>query len=219
MTTDVPGAVLGDDGRWRCPWGDSSPEYRRYHDEEWGRPVGDENRIYEKLCLEGFQGGLSWLTILRKREGFRAAFAGFDPVAVAEFDEGDVERLLGDASIVRNRAKILATITNARAVLALRSEGISLAGLMWGYEAPDRSTRPVPRTLGDVPPQSAESKELSRQLRRHGFAFVGPTTVYAAMQSLGVVDDHLEQCVIRPLAETERARFTPPQRGKRARLS
>jgi DNA-3-methyladenine glycosylase I len=206
-----PGHVLpGADGLARCPWGLSAPEYVRYHDEEWGRPVGDDNRIYEKMCLEGFQSGLSWLTILRKREGFRKAFASFDPTAVALFDDGDIARLLGDASIVRHRGKIEATIANARAVVALWAEGQSLAQLLWAYEAPSVTQPVVPVRMGDLPPATAESKALSADLRRRGFRFVGPTTMYAAMQSLGVVNDHLEGCHFRALAAVDRAEFVVP---------
>jgi DNA-3-methyladenine glycosylase I len=199
--------VKGDDGRSRCPWCVSSPEYLRYHDEEWGHPVAEDDRVYEKLCLEGFQSGLSWLTILRKREGFRAAFSSFDPVAVARYGDSDVERLVSDASIVRNRAKILATIDNAKAVLALREQGFSLAGLVWRYEpARKRATRD-----GEgIPASTAESKALSSDLVKRGFRFVGPTTVYAAMQSLGVVNDHLARCDFRKICEEERALFDPP---------
>jgi DNA-3-methyladenine glycosylase I len=199
--------VKGDDGLSRCPWGVSSPEYIRYHDEEWGHPVAEDDRIYEKLCLEGFQSGLSWLTILRKREGFRAAFSSFDPVAIARYGDSDVERLVTDASIVRNRAKILATIDNAKAVLALREQGISLAGLVWGYE-PARK-RPV-REVDAIPASTPESKALSSDLIKRGFRFVGPTTVYAAMQSLGVVNDHLARCDFRKVCEDERAGFNLP---------
>ena len=203
------GVVTGDDGVPRCSWGASSPEYRRYHDDEWGRPVGDEIRVFEKLCLEGFQGGLSWLTILRKREAFRQAFAGFDPAAVAGFGDRDVERLLSDGRIVRNRAKIQATITNARAVLRLRDQGGSLAAVLWRFEP--RAASPPPRGLGDLPAATAESKALSAELRRRGFSFVGPTTVYAAMQALGVVNDHLEGCRFRAVAAAERSRFRRPE--------
>jgi len=203
MSGDV---VIGQDGLARCPWGGSSPEYQRYHDEEWGRPVGDDDRVFEKLCLEGFQAGLSWLTILRKRDDFRRAFASFDPTPVAGFDEGDVERLMSDASIVRNRAKITATIDNARATLRLRQDGVSLAALLWSH----RASAPRPRTVSEIPSSTDESKALSAELRRHGFRFVGPTTVYAALQSLGVVNDHLEGCHFGGVAEAERARFRPP---------
>ncbi len=198
--------VVGADGQARCPWGASTPEYQRYHDEEWGRPVGDDDRVFEKVCLEGFQSGLSWLTILRKRDGFRRAFASFDPVQVARFDDSDVERLLQDAAIVRHRGKILATIANARATVVLREQGISLAGLLWQHEA-ERSRSGDP---GDLPASTPESKALSAKLRKHGFRFVGPTTVYATMQSLGVVNDHLQGCHFREVCESERAHFMTP---------
>ena len=199
--------VVCDDGVARCPWGASPAESRQYHDEEWGRPVGEEDRIYEKLCLEGFQSGLSWLTILRKRDGFRRAFASFDPTVVAAFDDKDVERLLRDASIIRHRGKIEATIANARAVLGLSSGTTSLAGLVWAHEVP---VRKAPLSTSDLTSSTPESKDLSKQLRLHGFRFVGPTTVYAAMQSLGVVNDHLKGCHFRDIALAERARFSPP---------
>jgi DNA-3-methyladenine glycosylase I len=201
------GAETGPDGVARCPWGNTPAEYRRYHDDEWGRPVGDDERIFEKLCLEGFQGGLSWLTILRKREGFRAAFARFDPAAVAGFEEDDIERLLRDASIVRNRAKITATIENARAMLRLREQGLSLAALVWQHEP---AAGPPPRETAELPAATPDSKALSVILRRHGFRFVGPTTVYAAMQSLGVVNDHLAGCESREACDTERSKFSRP---------
>jgi len=191
----------------RCPWGIEPEEQRRYHDEEWGRPVVDDVHIFEMLCLEGFQSGLSWLTILRKREGFRRAFHGFDPAKVAAFDETDVERLLGDADIVRHRGKIEATVANARAVLEVQASEGSLAGLVWRYEpAP-----PAPaRTLAELPAFRPEAKELSKELRRRGFRFVGPTTVYAAMQALGVVNDHLEGCFSWTIVDEERARLARP---------
>jgi DNA-3-methyladenine glycosylase I len=199
--------VVGADGLGRCAWGAAPPEYRAYHDEEWGRPVANEVRIFEKLCLEGFQSGLSWLTILRKREGFRAAFAGFDPAAVADFGDSDVERLLADAAIVRHRGKITATIGNARATVRLHAEGRSLGGLLWSRE-PD--SRRGPRTPGDLAASTSESKAAAAELRRAGFRFVGPTTVHAAMQALGVVNDHLARCHCREAAEAEWARFHPP---------
>jgi DNA-3-methyladenine glycosylase I len=202
-------AEPGDDGRLRCPWSLSTPDYVAYHDDEWGRPVVDDVRLYEKLCLEGFQSGLSWLTILRKRPGFRAAFEGFAPDVVARFGEADVERLLGDAAIVRHRGKIEATIANARATLEVQEELGSLAALVWRYE-PDRAARPAPARLGDVVSSSPESTALSKELRRRGFRFVGPTTAYAALQSLGVVDDHLEGCVVREPCEADRAALTVP---------
>lgn len=199
--------VVGADGIARCPWGDSPPEYRAYHDLEWGRPVGDEARIFEKLCLEGFQSGLSWLTILRKREAFRKAFRGFDPEIVAQFDERDVERLLSDAGIVRHRGKIEATIRNAGATVELRRGGGSLAVLLWQHEP---KTPSVPSALSQLAAQTAESQALSGELRRAGFRFVGPTTVYAAMQSLGVVNDHFIDCEFRAEAERERTGFRRP---------
>ncbi len=197
----------GEDGLARCPWCVSSPEYVRYHDDEWGRPVGEDDRVYEKLCLEGFQSGLSWLTILRKRDSFRAAFSSFDPAVVAGYGEREVEVLLSDASIVRNRAKILATIDNARATMELRNRGISLAALMWEHEL-TRGRKP--RSVENIPAQTPESKALSVALVKNGFRFVGPTTVYAAMQSLGVVNDHLTGCDFRQICEQERKGFTRP---------
>jgi DNA-3-methyladenine glycosylase I len=178
----------------RC-WESSDPAYNVYHDEEWGRPVVDERGLYERLCLEGFQSGLSWLTILRKREGFRAAFADFDPEAVARFGARDVRRLLGDAGIVRHRGKIEAAIANARATVALRDAGTSLPALVWSY----RTARPAraPRSAADWRSTTPESVALAKELQRAGFRFVGPTTVYAAMQACGVVNDHLATCPAR----------------------
>jgi DNA-3-methyladenine glycosylase I len=181
--------VRGEDGRDRCGWAAGSDAYRRYHDEEWGRPVHDSDALYEKLCLEAFQSGLSWLTILRKREAFRRAFAGFEIAAVARFGPADVERLLGDAAIVRNRAKIEAAIANARAA----EEVGDLAGLLWSF-APDPDTRPAPATPADVPAVTPESRALVRALKARGFRFVGPTTAYALMQACGLVNDHLAGC-------------------------
>lgn len=191
----------------RCPWGAEPPEYRRYHDEEWGRPVTDDADVFERVCLEGFQAGLSWLTILRKRESFRSAFAGFDPGAVAAFGDADVARLLADAGIVRNRAKIAATIANARATLALREAGTSLAALVWSFEP---APGPPPAALADLAAATPESKALSKDLVRRGFRFVGPTTVYAAMQSLGIVNDHVAACFARAECEAERAALVRP---------
>jgi DNA-3-methyladenine glycosylase I len=182
--------VSGPDGRPRCPWGLSTPDYVAYHDEEWGVPVHGDRALYERFSLEAFQSGLSWITILRKREGFRAAFAGFDPAAVARFDATDVERLLADAGIVRNRAKIDATIANARAALDLGPGGLD--ALVWSH-AP--APRPRPVLLADVPAATPESTALAKALKRSGFRFVGPTTAYAAMQACGLVDDHLEGCI------------------------
>jgi DNA-3-methyladenine glycosylase I len=177
----------------RC-FGDGDALYERYHDEEWGRPVRDERGLFERLSLEAFQSGLSWLTILRKREAFRAAFAGFDPDAVAAYTAADVERLLGDAGIVRNRAKIEATIANARATVALRTPGPPLHELVWSHRP---APAPPPRTFADVPTQTPETVALARELKRRGFRFVGPTTLYALMQACGLVDDHLAGCPTR----------------------
>jgi DNA-3-methyladenine glycosylase I len=170
-------------------------------------PVGDDNRVFEKLCLEGFQAGLSWLTILRKREGFRRAFAFFDPSVVARFDDADIARLLGDPGIIRHRGKIAATIANAQSTMRLAAQGISLAALVWRYEP---GPRPAPKTLSDLPASTPESKALSAELRRNGFRFVGETTAYAAMQSLGLVNDHLEGCHCRVTTELARANFEVP---------
>jgi DNA-3-methyladenine glycosylase I len=179
----------------RC-WETSDPAYNAYHDEEWGRPVTDERGIFERLCLEGFQSGLSWLTILRKRGAFRTAFAGFDPEAVAAFDDRDVERLLGDAAIVRHRGKIEATIANARATLDLRADQ-PLDQLVWSYRRNDPAR-------SDWVAQTPDSVELSKRLRAAGFRFVGPTTVYSTMQAIGVVNDHLAECDVREDVERER---------------
>ena len=202
------GLVRGDDRKARCAWGASTPDYADYHDDEWGRPVVDDDRLYEKLCLEGFQSGLSWLTILRKRENFRAAFAGFRIPEVAAFDESDIERLLADAGIVRHRGKIAAAIDNAQAALAVQDEVGSLHELIWSYE-PTRRGRPVPVVLGDVAATTPESVALSKDLRKRGFRFVGPTTAYAAMQSLGLVNDHLEGCHVRAACERDRKALRP----------
>ncbi len=182
------GAEPGPDGLLRCPWALGSPDYLAYHDDEWGRPVRDDTGMFERLCLEAFQSGLSWLTILRKREGFRAAFAGFDIEAVARFGSDEVVRLLADTRIVRNRAKIEAAIGNARAALTLPG---GLAALVWSY-AGGQDRAPV--TLDEVPSWTPESKALSKDLRRRGFSFTGPVTAYATLQACGVVDDHLQAC-------------------------
>jgi DNA-3-methyladenine glycosylase I len=188
------GLAPGPDGRPRCWWATSAPDYLDYHDTEWGRPVRDDDAMYERLVLEGFQSGLSWLTILRKRENFRRAFAGFRIEEVARFGAADVERLLQDAGIVRHRGKIEAAIANAKAAAALHAEGGSLAELVWSH-AP--APRPAPRTPAEIPAQTPESKALSRALKARGFRFVGPTTLYAAMQACGVVNDHLAGCAAR----------------------
>ncbi|MEY4226003.1 MAG: hypothetical protein RL190_760 [Actinomycetota bacterium] len=195
MEPTVRAAVRGPDGVPRCPWAGDDPLYVRYHDEEWGRPVTDETGVFERICLEGFQAGLAWITILRKRAAFRAAFDGFDPARVARYGDRDVARLLADPGIVRHRGKIEATIGNARALVALHAQGGSLADLVWTH-APARPG-PAPRTLADVPAQTVESAALSRALKAHGFRFVGATTAYAAMQAMGVVDDHLAGCASR----------------------
>ena len=184
----------------RCSWA-QGPEYLPYHDAEWGRPVVADDALFERLCLEGFQSGLSWLTILRKRPAFRAAFADFSIDAVAGFGARDVRRLLTDAGIVRNRQKIEATIANARAAAELRSDG-GLAAVVWGFRPQGR--RRAPRTGADVPATTPESTALSRELKRRGFRFVGPTTVYAAMQACGVVNDHVLGCVVRGEVERQR---------------
>src|SRR6516164_6180382 len=192
MTVAAPGAQAGPDGLLRCPWALGSPDYLPYHDEEWGRPVRSDAGIFERLSLEAFQSGLSWLTILRKRENFRAAFAGFDIASVAAFGPGDVQRLLSDQGIVRNRAKINAVITNARAALELPA---GLSDLVWSYAAADPP--PAPRTLADIPEQTPASKRLSVDLRKLGFVFTGPVTAYATMQACGLVNDHLAACFAR----------------------
>jgi len=210
--------VRGDDGVVRCFWSDSAPEYRAYHDTEWGFPVDDDRRLFEKLCLEGFQSGLSWLTILRKREGFRRAFAGFDFERVARFGEKDVESLLGDASIVRHRGKIEATINNAqRAVELVEAEG-SLAAFVWQFE-PEPASRPTQFTWDVLLElaQTPESRALAKELKRRGWRFVGPTTVYAFMQAMGLVNDHLDGCHARAAVESARAAFTSPSRGTPSR--
>lgn len=182
--------LSGPDGRARCAWVGDDAEYRRYHDEEWGTPLHGDRPLFEKMALEGFQAGLSWITILRKRPRFREVFAGFQPELVAEFDETDVERLMTDAGIIRNRAKIEATIGNARIVQAM-AEG-ELDALMWSFAPPASGTRPA--SFAQVPAVTAESTAMSKELRRRGFRFVGPTTMYALMQSTGMVDDHVEGC-------------------------
>jgi DNA-3-methyladenine glycosylase I len=198
----APALSKGSDGRPRCWWGASTPDYERYHDEEWGRPVRDDRGLYERMVLEGFQSGLSWLTILRKRESFRAAFADFDIEAVAGFGDRDIARLLADAGIVRHRGKIEAAIANAKAAAAMHTEGESLAELIWSHAPAGR--RRAPRTLADLPAVTPESTALAKELKRRGFRFVGPTTAYATMQACGVVNDHLAGCWVRPEVESAR---------------
>jgi len=202
-------AAPGDDGLVRCAWSLGTPDYVAYHDDEWGRPVVEDTRLYEKVCLEGFQSGLSWLTILRKRPGFRAAFAGFDPEKVARFGDDDVARLLGDAGIVRHRGKIEATINNARATLGVQDDVGSLAALVWSFE-PERTTRPTPARLGEIASTTPESTALAKDLKRRGFRFVGPTTAYAAMQSLGLVNDHFKSCHVRVACNRDRQATVVP---------
>jgi DNA-3-methyladenine glycosylase I len=194
----VTAAVPGPDGKLRCPWALSAPDYLAYHDDEWGRPIrarglAADRAMYERMTLEAFQSGLSWLTILRKREGFRAAFAGFEPEKVAEFGPADVERLLGDPGIVRNRSKIEATIHNARAVADLP---VPFAELLWSFAPQPRPRRP--RAFADLAATSPESKAMAKDLKRRGFRFVGPTTAHALMQATGMVDDHLDGCHVPP---------------------
>jgi DNA-3-methyladenine glycosylase I len=207
----MEGLERGDDGVVRCWWGDSAPEYRAYHDREWGFPVADDRRLFEKLCLEGFQSGLSWLTILRKRDAFRRAFADFDFHRIARFGPSDVDRLLTDAGIVRHRGKIEATVNNAqRAVELVDAEG-SLAAYVWRFE-PDAAARPkrlTRETLFELA-QTPESRALAKDLKRRGWRFVGPTTVYAFMQAMGLVNDHLHGCDARGPAERDRAAFSVP---------
>ncbi len=186
--------MTGDDGRDRCGWCGTDPVYVAYHDDEWGQPVTDDTRLFEKLCLEGFQAGLSWLTILRKRPAFRAAFADFDMAAVAAFDDDDVERLLGDAAIVRHRGKITAAISNASRALELIDEVGSLSDHVRSFVPADVASAPRPAWLADLPATTPESTALSKDLKRRGWRFVGPTTVYAFLQAMGVVDDHVDGC-------------------------
>ena len=194
--------VTGDDGVARCWWGASTPEYVAYHDREWGFPVGDDHLLFEKLSLEGFQAGLSWLTILRKREAFRAAFDGFDFTVVAGYDDADVARLLADAGIVRHRGKIEATINNAGRSIDLVDEYGSLAAFFWSFEPT--------RLAGGLPSETAESRAMAKELKRRGFRFVGPTTAYAFMQAMGIVNDHLDGCATDAAVERARAAFVRP---------
>ena len=205
------GIIIGDDGKGRCFWHGGLGDYRRYHDEEWGRPVTDDFRLFEKICLEGFQSGLSWLTILRKRENFRAAFAGFDFDKVAEFGEEDVARLLGDIGIIRHRGKIVSTINNAGRARELRDEFGSLAKFFWSFE-PGTHERPEMMDLATLRanPTTPVSVLLSKTLKKRGWTFVGPTTVYAFMQAMGLVNDHLDGCFCRQEVDELRLRFKRP---------
>ncbi|ASY61852.1 DNA-3-methyladenine glycosylase [Sinorhizobium sojae CCBAU 05684] len=208
------GLITGEDGLSRCAWHGNLEDYRRYHDEEWGRPVADDRRLFEKICLEGFQSGLSWLTILRKREAFRAAFAGFDFDVVAEFREADVERCLADPGIVRHRGKIVSTVNNALRARELRDEFGSLAAYFWSYE-PNGSERPAVMDYETLVanPTTPASVRISKDLKKRGWTFVGPTTVYAFMQAMGLVNDHLEGCFCRDGVEEMRRQFARPAAG------
>ncbi len=199
----MDGIVRGDDGHDRCWWCAAAPDYADYHDREWGFPVTEDRRLFEKLCLEGFQAGLSWLTILRKREAFRRAFAGFDLERVARFRERDVERLLGDASIVRHRGKIESTVNNAGRALELVDEHGSLAAYVWSFEPASR-TVPLTRAALIEQTTSPEAIAMAKDLKRRGWTFVGPTTAYAFMQAMGLVNDHLGGCFVRERAEAAR---------------
>ena len=209
--TDIQGLFADETGTARCAWCQATSLYQQYHDNEWGWPVADDRRLFEKLCLEGFQAGLSWLTILNKRESFRRAFAEFDAEQVAAFDETDVQRLLADAGIVRHAGKIRSTINNAKRVLELRAEFGSLAAYVWRFE-PEPANRPARLTHEAVKamPTSPASHALSKDLRKRGWSFVGPTTMYAFMQAMGLVNDHLEGCKARDAALAARTAFKVP---------
>lgn len=214
MTYEIPkdGLVRGDDGVVRCFWCEGHDDYRAYHDEEWGHPVDDDRRLFEKICLEGFQSGLSWLTILRKRENFRKAFCGFDFRKVSKFGEQEVERLLQDAGIVRHRRKIESAIHNARRAVELADEFGSIASYFWSWE-PEAKARPKKITLQllrEGLSKTAESTAMSKDLKKRGWIFVGPTTAYAFMQAMGMVNDHLEGCAAREKVEALRAAFRRP---------
>jgi DNA-3-methyladenine glycosylase I len=211
---EVPGLRRGPDGRLRCAWAGSDPLYLAYHDQEWGRPVADDRRLFEKLCLEGFQCGLSWLTILRKRDNFRRAFAGFDAARLAALGPEAVDRLLRDPGIVRHRGKIEAALNNARRALALIEEAGSLAAFVWRFE-PDPASRPQRLDAAALArlTRSPESEALSRALKARGWSFVGPTTIYAFMQAVGLINDHVEGCMCRAPVEAARRAFVRPAGG------
>lgn len=206
------GLVVGRDGQWRCAWCSATPDYEHYHDHEWGFAVTDDRRLFEKICLEGFQAGLSWLTVLRKRENFRAAFAQFDYQQLASFSGADVERLLADSGIIRHRGKIESVINNAQRALELAEQFGSLAAYFWSFE-PDPATRPLTVTWQQLKQitSSDESVALSRDLKRRGWRFVGPTTMYAFMQAMGLVNDHLTGCASQPRAAAVRAQLDRAQ--------
>lgn len=209
--TPHDGLIVGNDGLTRCHWHGNDPEYLRYHDEEWGVPVKEDKRLFEKICLEGFQSGLSWLTIFRKRDNFRSAFENFDFHKICKYDDQDIERLMKDAGIVRHRGKIASTINNANRVLEVIEEYTSFAAYIWQFEQPIK-TRPKKcdfKTLSQMT-MSDESIALSKDLKKRGWSFVGPTTCYALMQSMGMVNDHIEGCVCREKIEAARATFIRP---------
>jgi DNA-3-methyladenine glycosylase I len=213
MTKTPDGLVRGDDDLVRCSWGASTPDYQRYHDREWGAPVTQDRRLFEKICLEGFQAGLSWLTILRKRPAFRRAFEGFEPRKVARYDRRRVEALLKDEGIVRHRGKIESVVNNAQRALELSGEFGSLAAFFWSFE-PEAAARPrrITRATVMAMPTTPDSTRLSKELKRRGWTFVGPTTVYAFMQAMGLVNDHFEGCHVRPAVERARAALRRPRR-------
>lgn len=212
MKAERAGLFEGPDGAWRCRWCESTPVYRNYHDSEWGFPVTDDRRLFEKICLEGFQAGLSWLTILNKREAFRRGFAEFEAERMARFDSADVARLVADAGIVRHAGKIASAINNAQRVIELRREFGSLAAYAWGFE-PDPRTRPERITHAALQTftTSPESVAMSKDLKKRGWSFVGPTTVYAFMQAMGLVNDHIEGCHAREQALKARAKLKLPR--------
>ena len=207
--SDKPGLITGEDGKQRCFWGGPQPDYTVYHDEEWGNPVSSDTRLFEKICLEGFQSGLSWYTILSKRENFREAFHGFDVEKVAAMGETDVEKLVLNAGIIRHRGKIKSTINNARQAIKLIEEKGSLAAHFWAYE-PGADERPDVITRDNIPGSTEISTAISKELKKRGWSFVGPTTCYAFMQAMGMVNDHIEGCFCRERIERARAEFKRP---------
>jgi DNA-3-methyladenine glycosylase I len=211
MSEEKTGLIEGTDGKLRCAWASGDGLYRGYHDHEWGRPVADDRRLFEKICLEGFQSGLSWLTILRKRENFREALDNFEFDRIAAFTERDVERLLGNAGIIRHRGKIVSTINNAKRARELANEAGSLAAWFWRFEPkPEERPARINRATLMAMPKTEISTRISKELKKRGWTFVGPTTVYAFMQAMGMVNDHLEGCVCRAEVEIDRARFKRP---------
>ena len=207
--SETDGVIAGEDGKKRCWWHGGLDDYLIYHDHEWGHPVTDDTRLFEKICLEGFQSGLSWLTILRKRENFRAAFAGFEIDKVAKFTSEDIERLVLDAGIIRHRGKITSTVNNAKKALEMQQEFGSLAAYFWSHE-PEPSERPRRITKSEIPSFTPTSTKISKDLKKRGWSFVGPTTVYAFMQAMGLVNDHLEGCICRDITEAKRKALKRP---------